>query len=519
VNVVAFLRQVAGAHPDRPALVASGGAPRSITFAELEALTARLAGGLHARGLRAGDRAIVLAPISLHLYAGLIALFRLGATAVFLDPQSSARQLDRTAALIGARAFIGSPRAMWLRWLSPALRRVPLRFRVSTAGARSLGGLAHAAEPRSEIEDVAPASPALITLTSGSTRRDGPRGVARSHQVLAAQHAALTRALPTQAGDVDLPAFPVAVLHNLAAGLTSVIPDFPFRRPDAVRPERILAQIAAQQVTTASGSPAYWDAIAEYCLSHSRSLSLRRIVTGGAPVSARLIQRLAQAAPHTEIMCLYGSTEAEPVAVMPAQEIAAETAALTAAGAGVPLGHPVPDVWVRVLAAGGNECAPGQPGQIWVAGSHVAVDHLDGQGALVQRTADADGRCWHPMGDVAYQDSQGRLWLLGRAHTVIVRAGRTLYPVPVEAAAEALAFVRRAALVGKPDRELGERAVLVIEFAARQRPPTDWQAVLRALCAQQKCPVDEIRALPRLPMDARHNARIDYARLKRGLMP
>src|SRR6266576_909630 len=97
VNVVAFLSQVAAACPERPALVLpanAGSQPGSISFAELEALTSRLAGGLHGMGIRPGDRAIMLAPISLHLYASLIALFRLGATAVFLDPQSSFRQLD-----------------------------------------------------------------------------------------------------------------------------------------------------------------------------------------------------------------------------------------------------------------------------------------------------------------------------------------------------------------------------------------------------------------------------------------
>lgn len=517
MNVVAFLSQMAGACPERPALVLPSGSPCSISFAELDALTARLAGALHTSGIRPGDRAIVLAPISLHLYADLIALFRLGATAVFLDPQSGFRQLDRTAALLRATAFIGSSRAMWLRWVSPALRRVPLRFLSGAKGERSLGRLAQTAVPRAEIEPVGPDTPALITFTSGSTRSDGPRGVLRSHRVLAAQHTALSRALPEQAGDVDMPAFAVAVLHNLACGVTSVIPDFPFRRPAAVRPEVILRQIADQRVTTASGSPAYWEAIAEYCIAGGRTLPLRRIVTGGAPVSARFASRLSQAAPRAEITCLYGSTEAEPVAVIPAQEIMADTAAVTAAGGGVPLGYPVPDVCLRILDPAGTASPAGQPGQIWVAGEHVATSTIDENGAKVTLPAGPDGRKWHPMGDVAYQDSQGRLWLLGRVHTVIMRAGRALYPIPVEAAAEALEFVKRAALVGLPDQQLGERAVLAIEFQPRRRPPTNWQASLRALCERHQWPVDEFRALPRLPVDKRHNARTDTTRLKRSL--
>ena len=510
---------MAGACPNRAALVFSNSRhTRSITFAELDARAARLADGLYAAGLREGHRAIVLAPVSLELYVCLVALMRLGAAAVFLDPQAGRQGLDRAAALAGAQAFIGSPKALWLRWISPSLRRVSLHFRVSGYGPGSLGRLARLAGSRTEIADLLPEAPALITLTGGSTRSAGPRAVLRSHRLLAAQHAALAHALPVQPGDVDLPAFPVAVLHNLASGITSVMPDYPFRRPEAVRPARVLRQIDQHGVTTASGSPAYWRPIAEYCRSQGRTLSLRRIVTGGAPISPRLIQELRRAAPLAEIICLYGSTEAEPVAVMPAQEFTAETARLTAEGAGIPLGHPVPDIALRVLNASGREQPAGEAGEIWVTGPHVALAGLGEPSAQAGARPQAPGVGWHPMGDVAYRDACGRLWLVGRVHTLITRAGRVLFPVCVEAAVEMLGFVRRAALVGLPDAHLGERAVLVVELDRQSGRPHDWLDQVRAVCARHDWPVDDIRTLSRLPLDARHNARIDYPRLGRGLL-
>ena len=520
VNIASFLARAALANADRPALIFPNPAraASSLTFRELDELSSRMAAGLFDLGLRAGDRAIVLAPISPYLFAGLIALFKIGAAAVFLDPQAGIEQLDRVAELAEAKAFVGSRWAAWLRWISPNLRRTPLHLRVAGDGPRSLQGLALRARSLMGIADVEPETPALITFTGGSTDTAGPRGVARTHRLLTAQHAAIARAFPWQPGDVDLPAFPIASLHNLASGVTSVIPDFPFRRPDAVRPDRILRQIETFGVTTASGSPAYWWRIAEYCLARGRTLPLRRIITGGAPVAPRLTRLLSRAAPRAEIFSAYGSTEAEPVAVMAAQDVLAETAALTAQGAGIPLGHPVPGLCARVLDGQENPRGDGEAGEIWVAGDHVARAYFAAPRAdAANKRADPEGRVWHRMGDVGYEDSRGQLWLLGRVNTVITRMGHALYPVRVEAAVETLPFIRRAALVGVPDKRLGERAVLVVEFERRAWKPTDWRPRLRALCADHGWPLDGIRAVPRVPVDARHNARIDYVRLRRAL--
>ena len=523
MNVAFLLAESVRADPDRPALIFRD-APAA-TFRELDALSARLAGGLSDLGLRAGDRAVILAPISLELIAGLIALFKIGATAVFLDPGTGLRNLDRAATLAGAKAFVGSRRAAWLRWLSPALRRIPVRVRAGGEGPGSLERLANRSTPRPEIAEVEPETPALITFTSGSTDSAGPRGVLRTHRLLTAQHRAIARAFPFQAGDVDLPAFPVVTLHNLAAGVTSVIPDFPFRRPDAVQPERILGQIERFGITTASGSPAYWRPIAEHCLARGLTLPLRRIITGGAPASPGLIELLTQAAPRAEVLSVYGSTEAEPVAVMPGAQVIAETAARTARGAGIPLGSPVSGVCVRILGQGGEagqERADGETGEIWAAGEHVARGYFANPQADATNFRKEDfepGRpeTWYRMGDMGYRDAQGLLWLVGRVNTTITRDGRVLYPIPVESVVEALAFVRRAALVGMPDERLGQRAVLAVQFKPGPEKPRDWRARLRAVCAERGWPLDEVRAIARMPVDARHNARIDYAGLRQAL--
>jgi acyl-CoA synthetase (AMP-forming)/AMP-acid ligase II len=269
--------------------------------------------------------------------------------------------------------------------------------------------------------------------------------------------------------------------------------------------EIALANLGRQGITTASGPPAYWRPIAEYCLANGRSLALRRIAVVGGPATPRLLELLRQASPRAEIVCVYGRLEAGPIAALDAAEITGKTAALTARGAGLALGQPAPGVKIRIRDGAGQDQAADAPGEIWVAGQHIA-------GTMTDAPREAG---WHRLGEAGYHDRIGRLWLLGRASALITRAGEILYPVPVEAAVETLPFVRRAAFVGVPDAKLGQRAALVVELEPRQ--PADWQSQLRALCDRYAWPVDEVWAVPRLPASPRDEGQVDYARLQRDL--
>lgn len=512
MNIASLLTTVND--PQRPALIFSGAEKSVITFRELDDLSSRLSAGMEAAGLRQGNRVIVLAPVSWKLYASLIALFKLGATAVFLDPQTGYKQLNRAVALADASAFIGTRKLLWLRFVLPALRRIPHLFLSEGDSPRSLQQMARSFTAQTEIADVDDDHPALITFTGGSTDLV-PRGVLRTHCLLIEQHRALSRILPVQENDVDLPTFPIATLHNLASGVTSVIPDFPFRRPDSVQPEKILRQIQSHGATTASGSPAYWSAIIKYCLHHEQILNLRRIITGGAPIKPELMQQLSDIAPHAEILNLYGSSEAEPVAKVSVQELGEEKITRIETGAGIPLGRPVPEICVRVLDRDHNERSTNEVGEIWVSGRHVARGYFSNPAAnATNKYLDAEGNLWHRMGDIGYKDDDEWLWLVGRVNTIIIRAGKPIYPIQVEVLVEKLPFVQRTALVGAADKELGQRATLFVEFAEDISFPDTWRQKIQSLIAERGWVVDTILPLRKIPMDARHNARIDYEKLK-----
>ncbi len=231
---------------------------------------------------------------------------------------------------------------------------------------------------------------------------------------------------------------------------------------------------------------------------------------GGATVPAKLMRELVYAAPGAEIISVYGSTEAEPVATISAREILAETAALTAEGAGIPLGRPVDGIEVRVVAPVETDV-----GEICVSGEHVSHGYIGGHGpGADDRHFEADGKSWYRTGDFGYQDATGRLWIVGRAGTAVRQESGSMYPIPLEAMIDELPFVRRSALVGLGELDSVQRLRLNVELEPGAAIPGAWETDVRSRCAIRGWRLDEIRVVPRIPVDRRHNARIDYRRLR-----
>ena len=104
------------------------------------------------------------------------------------------------------------------------------------------------------------------------------------------------------------------------------------------------------------------------------------------------------------------------------------------------------------------------------------------------------------------------MWLLGRAHQVVRTGEENLYPVPVEAVAGQVARVRRAALV-----EVNNRAVVAIESvtSSKRTAAKDGlsDAVMRA-CTDAGFSVDAVEIVAVIPVDPRHNAKVDTERLR-----
>ncbi|OGW39741.1 MAG: AMP-dependent synthetase [Nitrospirae bacterium GWC2_56_14] len=519
MNIAGILQRQAHKRPDAQAIIdVHGGRERVTTFAGLETASARGAALLREAGLVSGDTVLVFQPMSAELYIALMALFRLGITAMFLDPSAGREHIERCCAIRQPAALIAPPKAHLLRLISPALRRIPCHICFSrfmpgcTSWSRS-----ERIKPHQPIAPCTNDTPALITFTSGSTGQ--PKAAVRSHGFLLEQHRVLERTIHLTTGALDLTTLPVFVLANLASGVTSLIPDADLRCPGGIEAAPILRQIERHCPASVAASPAFMERICVACESADRTVpGFRYVFTGGAPVFPDHLDRLAATFPDAEIVAVYGSTESEPIAHISRRAVSNDDLSAMKAGGGLLAGEPVPEITVRVIAhcwgtplgslsesGFSGMCLPTDTaGEIVVTGGHVLKGYLHGTGDEETKFR-VNETVWHRTGDSGYFDDAGRLWLLGRSAAVINDERGHLYPFAVECAARQFSGISRAALVNRQ----GQRILFV---QSEKGAHIDTTAVRNALAWAR---LDTVRELDEIPLDKRHNAKIDYGRLAR----
>ena len=514
----AFCRQVVE-RPDALAMVETRrGKSHSITFAELDTASRRAAAMLHVSGLCPGDGVLLLQPMSIDLYVALIAIFRLGLVAIVFDPSAGRAHIERCCSMYPPAAFIGCAKAHLLRLISTSIRRIPRKYVIGTMipGAVSWRK-SDTYVPNALIHPCEANTPALLTFTSGSTGL--PKAAMRTHEFLLAQHRVLARSLELQPGEVDLTTMPIFALANLASGVTSIIPDADLRAPGCVDPVPILSQIATWQPTRTGASPAFLECLAVESLKRGETIPhLRTFYTGGAPVFPSFLRTLLQAAPSATIIPVYGSTEAEPIAHLAIDDICDVDYEAMENGKGLLVGKSVSDIHMQIIRhQWGQPIGPytqeefiaicqsaGEPGEIVVSGAHVLPGYLHGLSDAETKFR-VEGVSWHRTGDAGYLDARGRLWLLGRCAARIEDERGILYPFAVESAAMNHPAIKRTALVLHRGRR-----VLVVEPIQQQQ--VDVPALHTALGGAQ---LDDILIVKYIPVDARHNAKVDYPALMR----
>ena len=503
-NLYELFRRNAEGNPGLTALFQHG---RRVTYGELLMRVKRRAEKLRGRGIAKGDRVIVFVPMSIALYEILLSVFSIGATAVFLDAWADARRLDQAAELAEAKAFIAIPKAWLLLLRSRALRRIPVRL------FPCFGRLARRPTTSFRPAECLSGDPALVTFTTGST--GVPKAALRTCGFLLAQHHALAASLDIRPGDVDLATLPIFALNNLACGVSTLIPSFNPARPSEFDPVRIARESVAAGVTSSTGSPAFYRRLAEASrCGHNPIPTLRSLHVGGATVFPEFAAELIAAFPGTRITAVYGSTEAEPIAAIPAEELVVGDAT-----PGIPAGTvnrfiepaiipldatPAPEMTEEDWRA--MQVAPGEAGEICVAGDHVLTTYFRNPSAVRENKIRVGTRIFHRTGD-AGRLFGGKLFLLGRASRVFrTRGGIWCYPAQVERILSKLRASSAGTLLRRPDGA----TTLFLESADAVGAKAEAETLDRSLV-----PFDEVCVLPRLPRDPRHASKIDYATLLR----
>ncbi|MDB5070329.1 MAG: AMP-dependent synthetase [Candidatus Eremiobacteraeota bacterium] len=526
MNVTEILRARVAAHPDRIALV-DAATRRTLTYGELDAGTARVAAALRAHGMRPGDTVLIVHPVSLDLYVALIGMLRAGLVPAIPPPGAGLAALARCArrhpphaVLAGGIGWAALAVAAELRHaLRLSTIATPFAYdvlRLHDAPRERNGTHLGADEKFGAIEACGDDAPAMLTFTSGSTGE--PKALIRSHGVARAQVEALGKALALD-GATSLCTMPIVLLAELAAGATCLLPGLDLRRPARADAALLAERMRTYEVARIVASPALLANLAAALRTHGQTLpALRLIASGGAPVMPPLANALCAVAPNARVLAVYGSTEAEPIALLDAADVAPADHDAMRTGAGLLAGVPcargtVAIVATRRAAVHGpfpddraverQTLPPHAVGEIVVTGSHVVPNYLDsGDDAATKIRAGA--RIWHRTGDLGYFDERGRLWLAGRANAAIDDARGTVEPLRVECALAYFAGIVRSALASAD----GAR-VLVIEPVPGAR--IDERAVRAAVAFAH---IDHI-IVAAVPVDPRHNAKVDYAALHR----
>ncbi|QIX60535.1 AMP-binding protein [Hymenobacter sp. BT18] len=447
------------------------GPPRRYTGQELLRAVAGFRQQLAAQGVRSGAAVLVAVPVSLELVAALLGVMAHGAIPVLPPAAVSPWQLVKLLRYHQIRtAAVSEAAARRYGWL---LRLVGVRALRPSSVTASLTFLE---QPVAVPADQA----ALVSHSSGSTGQ--AKAIRRSHRVLTAQHTVLKAVFPPWLGQRDFPLFPNVLLHNLAVGAVSILPDIPWGQLSQFRPEKVVQQLQDEQVETLTGNVFYFRSLGRLLSQQRQALPhVKAVGIGGSPVPEWLLQSLKICFPHATIYGIYGSSEAEPIAVRAAEDASASPRA------GYYVGPVVAGLDCQLRPCGQLLLPEGrtvEAGEILVRGAHVA----------------AAG--WLATGDFGYFDEQNHLWLTGRQGNAEVVRGVQHYQV--EHVLQHLSGVEQVA--AKP---YGQGFAVYVQGAATEAAV---RAALEAEFPPGLCAHVHFRA--HLPLDNRHLSKVRYAALR-----
>lgn len=528
-NIARYLPWMAQHVPDQMAVITGVGRDRAgkviyrrQSFAGLHAASDRLAWGLTAYGVSRGMRVLLMVPAGGPLISLTFALLKMGCVPILIDPAMGRRNLAQCIAEAAPEAMIGVPRAHLLRLVFPrACATIKRAVSVGPAlpGAAALRELEVAIKTPFALAEVAATDPAAIVFTSGSTGT--PKGVLYTHGMFEAQINILCELFGLGPGEIEMPAFPLFALFNVALGITSAIPPIDPTRPAQCDPAAVVEYIQDVGVTSTFGSPAIWEKVTAYCLEHDIRLpTLRRVLMAGAPVPAHLHERLQRIlTPPADSFTPYGATEALPVTSISGREVLAARAEQPSPLAGTCVGWPAPGVEVAIIPISDEPIRSWQEtqslpagviGEICVSGPAVTREYV-GRPQATELAKIVDGeRVWHRMGDLGYFDEHGRLWFYGRKSQRVITARGPLFTEPVELLFNQHPAVFRSALVGVGPAG-AQLPVVIVELRRDTRiSPAQLVAELRQLAAttEMTAVIQDFLIHPSFPVDIRHNAKI-----------
>jgi acyl-CoA synthetase (AMP-forming)/AMP-acid ligase II len=502
-NIASLFLNAAERYPEHIAIVHND---QSVTYRDLSDDVKKTAAYFLKKGIKKGDRVLIFVPMSTDLYRVVLALFYIGATAVFLDEWVTMARMKLCCKIADCKGFIGIFKARVFAFFTSELRKIPIKM------GPSFSGTEHAEMALMDEDDAA-----LITFTTGSTGT--PKAARRTHGFLKQQFDALLEEINPQPTDVDMPVLPIVLFVNLGVGCTSVIAEFKASKPDKLDAGKVFLQLNKYKVNRIIASPFFVKKLAEYVLRAGQDPlhipSLNAVFTGGAPVFPQEAALYKQAFTQAKATIVYGSTECEPISSITANELAEQENELLESGLKVGAIFHKTTLKVIEMRDDAISCASGQEldeiempkgeiGEIIVSGNHVLKSYFNNEEAFRQNKIVIGDTIWHRTGDSGYLAADNSLYLTGRCGQTIRRNGEMISPFIVENFLQSIPRVSMGTVLLVKDE-----LVVIVENEGGST-----SAEIERQIKESGLSYDRIRHVSNVPRDPRHNSKIDYAKLK-----
>jgi long-chain acyl-CoA synthetase len=485
-DVSALVAEAAVDRGEMLAVVESGG--RSATWAALEDEVARIATGLGAAGVVAGQRAMIAMGNRIEFVTAYLGVLRAQVVAVPVNPRSTAGELARMIADSGSRVVLADAETIStvrdaVRLLRAAVAgrsgeldpdllsrahdpRVYVTGSPPEEGEQAYDALrATASRPVPALPD--PDKLACLLYTSGTSGR--PRAAMLTHRALIAniEQAAAVQPPMIHGDDVVLGVLPLFHVYGLNAVLGGVLRHrAKLVLAERFDPQAVLDLIDDEAISVVPVAPpvfAYW--MPEEHL-RERLGPVRLILSGSAPLSTDLVDRFT-AVTGIPVHQGYGLTEAAPIVT---STLCSDSLQVGSVGAALP------GIEIQLRDEVGAAPEGDDPGEIWIRGANVFSGYWpDGDGG-----PDADG--WWATGDIGFLDVSGDLFLVDRLKELVIVSGFNVYPVEVEDVIREVEGVAEAAVIGVDDPVTGEAVVAYVVPLDREEPEALATAV-RDRCA------------------------------------
>ena len=342
------------------------------------------------------------------------------------------------------------------------------------------------AEPMPAPYDAAADDVAVILYTSGTTGH--PKGVLLSHDNLISMARAAHAASDLGDGNVGLAALPLSHSYGISATLGSTFSKGSaamLRWFDAGESLRLIEQF---KVTVTAFVPTMMVYLLDHPDAATRDTSsLRWVISGGAALPVE-VQRDFEKRFGCTVLQGYGLSESSAQCAFNRKDAPRLGS----------VGQPVPGVEVRIVDDDGGDVPLGELGEIIMRGHNVMLGYRN----MPEATAEVLRNGWLHSGDVGRLDDDGYLYVVERKKDLIIRGGFNILPRDVEEVLHEHPAVAQAAVIGVPDRRMGEQVRAYVQLkAGATATPEELMAFSRERLAAFKTP-SSVELVPALPLNA-----------------